>query len=79
MCHGSLKKAIVKISIFPRLVVGGLLAAHLMSKRGGLELETGWPCRGPLLKLAEEVASRLLPGTYIKSTSTEGFLFELSL
>ena len=49
---------------FANAVVGGLLSAHLMSQRGGLELETGWPCRGPLLRLAEEVASRLLPGAW---------------
>ena len=42
--------------------MGGLLSAHLMSKRGGLDLEPGWPCSGPLLRLAEDVARRLLPG-----------------
>ncbi|ESO11230.1 hypothetical protein HELRODRAFT_194877 [Helobdella robusta] len=42
-------------------VVGGLLSAHLLSKRAGLELEEGWPCSGPLLRLAEKVARKLLP------------------
>lgn len=27
-----------------------------------MELETGWPCNGPLLRLAEKVARKLLPG-----------------
>ncbi|XP_040187657.1 ER degradation-enhancing alpha-mannosidase-like protein 2 [Rana temporaria] len=42
-------------------VVGGLLSAHLLSKRGGLELEPGWPCSGPLLRMAEDAARKLLP------------------
>ncbi|KAE8576725.1 hypothetical protein XENTR_v10004299 [Xenopus tropicalis] len=42
-------------------VVGGLLSAHLFSKRAGLELEPGWPCTGPLLRMAEEAARKLLP------------------
>ncbi|KAK3585437.1 hypothetical protein CHS0354_020155 [Potamilus streckersoni] len=42
-------------------VVGGLLSAHLLSKRAGMELEEGWPCSGPLLRMAETVARRLLP------------------
>ena len=29
--------------------------------RAGAPLEAGWPCNGPLLRLAEDVASRLLP------------------
>lgn len=28
--------------------------------RAGVELEPGWPCNGPLLRLAEDVAKRLL-------------------
>ena len=44
------------------LVVGGLLSAHLMSRRAGIELEPSWPCSGPLLRLAEKVARKLLPG-----------------
>ena len=43
-------------------VVGGLISAHLMSKRGGMDLEPGWPCSGPFLRMAENVARRLLPG-----------------
>ncbi|KAG8446245.1 hypothetical protein GDO86_013914 [Hymenochirus boettgeri] len=42
-------------------VVGGLLSAHLLSKKAGLELEAGWPCTGPLLRMAEEAARKLLP------------------
>ena len=43
-------------------MVGGLISAHLMSKRGGMDLEPGWPCSGPFLRMAENVARRLLPG-----------------
>ncbi|MGH0145046.1 UNVERIFIED_CONTAM: hypothetical protein FKN15_014505 [Acipenser sinensis] len=43
-------------------VVGGLLSAHLLSKKAGMELEAGWPCSGPLLRMAEEAARKLLPG-----------------
>ena len=43
-------------------VVGGLLSAHLMSRRVGVELQPSWPCSGPLLRLAEKVARKLLPG-----------------
>ncbi len=46
-------------------VVGGLLSAHLMSHRMGMVLEPGWPCSGPLLRLAENAARRLLPGTWV--------------
>ncbi|MGH0124495.1 UNVERIFIED_CONTAM: hypothetical protein FKN15_077180 [Acipenser sinensis] len=42
-------------------VVGGLLSAHLLSKKAGMELEAGWPCSGPLLRMAEEAARKLLP------------------
>ncbi|XP_046896660.1 ER degradation-enhancing alpha-mannosidase-like protein 2 isoform X2 [Hypomesus transpacificus] len=42
-------------------VVGGLLSAHLLSKRAGMEVESGWPCAGPLLRMAEEAARKLLP------------------
>ena len=45
-------------------VVGGLLSAHFLSGRVGYELEEGWPCEGPLLRLAFDVAERLLPGLY---------------
>jgi mannosidase alpha-like ER degradation enhancer 2 len=42
-------------------VVGGLLSAHLLSHKAGIELEKGWPCNGALLRLAEKVAKKLLP------------------
>ncbi|XP_058499446.1 ER degradation-enhancing alpha-mannosidase-like protein 2 [Solea solea] len=42
-------------------VVGGLLSAHLLSGRAGMELEPGWPCSGPLLRMAEDAARKLLP------------------
>lgn len=44
------------------VVVGGLLSAHLLAARAGLELEPGWPCSGPLLRMAEDAARKLLPG-----------------
>lgn len=43
-------------------VIGGLLSAHMLSGVAGVELDDGWPCSGPLLNLAERVASKLLPG-----------------
>ncbi|XP_037336466.2 ER degradation-enhancing alpha-mannosidase-like protein 2 [Pungitius pungitius] len=42
-------------------VVGGLLSAHLLAGRAKMELEPGWPCSGPLLRMAEEAARKLLP------------------
>lgn len=42
-------------------VVGGLLSAHLLSKQGGIAVEEGWPCSGPLLRMAEDAARKLLP------------------
>nr|XP_017006683.2 LOW QUALITY PROTEIN: ER degradation-enhancing alpha-mannosidase-like protein 2 [Drosophila takahashii] len=53
----------INVSVFETniRIVGGLLSAHLLSKRAGLAVEQGWPCRGPLLRLAEDVARRLLP------------------
>ncbi|CAG03801.1 unnamed protein product [Tetraodon nigroviridis] len=42
-------------------VVGGLLSAHLLAARAGMELEPGWPCSGPLLRMAEDAARKLLP------------------
>lgn len=42
-------------------VIGGLLSAHILSHKAGMPLEPGWPCNGPLLRLAENVANRLLP------------------
>jgi len=53
----------INVSVFETniRIVGGLLSAHLMAKRMGVELEEGWPCAGPLLRLAEDAAERLLP------------------
>ncbi|XP_055370963.1 uncharacterized protein LOC129605308 [Condylostylus longicornis] len=53
----------INVSVFETniRVVGGLLSAHLMSRRAGVDLEPGWPCNGPLLRMAEDVARRLLP------------------
>ncbi|XP_028265180.1 ER degradation-enhancing alpha-mannosidase-like protein 2 [Parambassis ranga] len=42
-------------------VVGGLLSAHLLAGRAGMQLEPGWPCSGPLLRMAEDAARKLLP------------------
>jgi len=53
----------INVSVFETniRIVGGLLSAHLMSHKAGVDLEPGWPCNGPLLRLAEDVARRLLP------------------
>lgn len=53
----------INVSVFETniRIVGGLLSAHLLSHRAGVELEPGWPCNGPLLRLAEDVGRRLLP------------------
>ncbi|CDS40173.1 er degradation enhancing alpha mannosidase [Echinococcus multilocularis] len=53
----------VNISVFETniRVVGGLLSAHLLAERAGMDLEPGWPCHGRLLALAERFASKLLP------------------
>ncbi|XP_031630345.1 ER degradation-enhancing alpha-mannosidase-like protein 2 isoform X2 [Contarinia nasturtii] len=53
----------INVSVFETniRIVGGLLGAHLMQHRSGAELEPGWPCNGPLLRMAEDVAKRLLP------------------
>jgi len=53
----------INVSVFETniRIVGGLLSAHLMAKRAGVPLEQGWPCVGPLLRLAEDAAERLLP------------------
>ena len=38
----------INVSVFETniRIVGGLLSSHLLSKRAGVELETGWPCQG---------------------------------
>ncbi|KAH8419886.1 hypothetical protein KR009_003472, partial [Drosophila setifemur] len=53
----------INVSVFETniRIVGGLLSAHLLSKRAGVKVEQGWPCQGPLLRMAEDVARRLLP------------------
>lgn len=54
----------VNVSVFETniRVVGGLLTAHLLSGRvAAIPQEPGWPCSGPLLRLAERFAQKLLP------------------
>lgn len=53
----------INVSVFETniRIVGGLLSAHLLSRRAGVDVEPGWPCNGPLLRMAEDVARRLLP------------------
>uniref|UniRef100_A0A3Q3WHD0 alpha-1,2-Mannosidase n=1 Tax=Mola mola TaxID=94237 RepID=A0A3Q3WHD0_MOLML len=52
----------VNASVFETNIrVGGLLSAHLLAGRAGMELEPGWPCSGPLLRMAEDAARKLLP------------------
>jgi len=47
-----------------------------------MELEPGWPCSGPLLRMAEDAARKLLPGTKIhtnrvqRSESNKGEVFK---
>lgn len=59
----------INVSVFETniRIVGGLLGAHLISHKAGMELEPGWPCNGPLLRLAEDVAKRLLPAFETKT------------
>ena len=61
----------LQVSVFETniRVVGGLLSAHLLLQRSGggndgnhgSDIPEGWPCAGPLLDMAVDVASRLLP------------------
>ncbi|CAL8104104.1 unnamed protein product [Orchesella dallaii] len=53
----------INVSVFETniRIIGGLLSAHLLSHKAGMEVEKGWPCNGPLLRLAEKVARKLLP------------------
>ena len=58
------------------LVIGGLLSAHLLSYRLYLNeneeslidatehLDPEWPCNGPLLRMAVDIADRILPGYF---------------
>lgn len=59
----------VNVSVFETniRVVGGLLSAHLLSEQMGVELEPGWPCEGSLLRLAHDLAQRLLPAFETKT------------
>ncbi|XP_014256253.1 ER degradation-enhancing alpha-mannosidase-like protein 2 [Cimex lectularius] len=59
----------INVSVFETniRIVGGLLSAHLFSQRAGVKVEPGWPCNGPLLRLAEDVARRLLPAFNTKT------------
>ncbi|XP_069684758.1 ER degradation-enhancing alpha-mannosidase-like protein 2 isoform X2 [Periplaneta americana] len=52
----------INVSVFETniRIIGGLLSAHLLSYRAGVAVEPGWPCNGPLLQLAEDVARRLI-------------------
>eukprot|EP00794_Sanderia_malayensis_P018991 gene18991-20902_t len=53
----------INVSVFETniRVIGGLLSAHLLLYRSGIDLETGWPCEGSLLHLAKTAAEKLLP------------------
>ncbi|XP_074108953.1 ER degradation-enhancing alpha-mannosidase-like protein 2 [Cotesia typhae] len=55
-------EANINVSVFETniRVVGGLLSAHLLIKKAGMPLPPGWPCNGPLLRLAEDMAKRLI-------------------
>lgn len=53
----------INVSVFETniRVIGGLLSAHLLAQRAGVNVEENWPCQGPLLRLAVDAAERLLP------------------
>ncbi|KAG5450215.1 ER degradation-enhancing alpha-mannosidase-like protein 2 [Clonorchis sinensis] len=53
----------VNVSVFETniRVIGGLLSAHLLSRRAGFRVEPSWPCSGPLLRQAEVLGNKLLP------------------
>lgn len=59
----------VNVSVFETniRVVGGLLSAHLLSHLAPDPLPPNWPCSGPLLQLAEDVARRLLPAFHTQT------------
>ncbi|KAH1014236.1 hypothetical protein HUJ04_003100 [Dendroctonus ponderosae] len=52
----------INVSVFETniRIIGGLLSAHLLSNKAGAKVEPGFPCNGPLLRLAEDVAKRLI-------------------
>lgn len=64
----------INVSVFETniRIVGGLISAHLLSHKAGVDLEPGWPCNGPLLRLAEDVAKRLLPAFDTKTGMNYG-------
>lgn len=51
----------LKSKIFGRLAISIYIFDVCTTFRAGVELEPGWPCNGPLLRMAEDVAKRLLP------------------
>nr|XP_053642208.1 ER degradation-enhancing alpha-mannosidase-like protein 2 isoform X2 [Cherax quadricarinatus] len=53
----------INVSVFETSIriLGGLLSGHLMSKKMGVDVEDGWPCAGPLLRISKDVADKLLP------------------
>ncbi|PAV79240.1 hypothetical protein WR25_09242 [Diploscapter pachys] len=60
----------VNVSVFETniRVVGGLISAHmLLSRVPGEKLDPNWPCSGPLLQLAQDMADRLLPAFNTKT------------
>ena len=68
----------INVSVFETniRVIGGLLSAHLLSyklyvdKNDEVELkylDPNWPCDGTLLRLAVQMANKLLPGISIYS------------
>ena len=64
----------INVSVFETniRIVGGLLSAHLLSHKAQMELEPGFPCNGPLLRLAEKVARKLLPAFDTKTSMPFG-------
>lgn len=70
----------INVSVFETniRIVGGLISAHLMQRRAGMELEPGWPCNGPLLRMAEDVAKRLLPAFDTRTGMPYGTVRELT-
>lgn len=64
----------INVSVFETniRVVGGLLSAHLLSHRSTLMLEKGWPCEGPLLRLAIKAAEKLLPAFHTNTSMPYG-------
>ncbi|KAF3860951.1 hypothetical protein F7725_001206 [Dissostichus mawsoni] len=60
-------------------VVGGLLSAHLLSGRAGMQLEPGWPCSGPLLRMADDAARKFPTETPVTCTAGVGtFILEFA-